>query len=224
MSDLPTLRQRDEEPLVKRRRFTADTINDLLFWGAHLCIVAVSLAIVWYKIDRLNVAIRTLLDAQVQEVVLVKRQVASVEEQTVLFKAQEEQRTEQAKRNRVAIDLMMTSMTEIQAAIRKNLEETQGISGQFVEIAEQSKEASLQAANASENAVSAARSAENAATSAAARSASTKTLVREKVVTTDDKLQLKQQEQALAAKKAQLQKTIKQVKKNGPNLMQRIFQ
>jgi hypothetical protein len=226
LSDLPTLRRRDEQepPEVKRRRFTADTINDLLFWGAHLCIVAVSLAIVWYKIDKLNTAIRTLLDSQVQELVLVKRQVASVEEQTALFKAQEEQRAEQVKRNRVAIDLMMTNMTEIQAAIRKNLEETQGISGQFVEIAEQSKAASLQAANASEGAINAAKSAENAAASAAARSSATKTLVTQKVVTTDDKRKLNEQERALAAKKAQLQKTIKQVKKNGPNLMQRIFQ
>jgi len=87
LSDLPTLRQRDEEPDLKRRRFSTDTINDLLFWGAHLCIVAVSLAIIWYKIDRLSVAIRTLLDSQVQELVLVKRQVASVEEQTALFKS-----------------------------------------------------------------------------------------------------------------------------------------
>ena len=95
MSDLPTLRQRDEQPQqpeVKRRRFSADTINDLLFWGAHLCIVAVSLAIVWYKIDHLSVAIKTLLDSQVQELVLVKRQVVSVEQQTTLFKVQEEQR------------------------------------------------------------------------------------------------------------------------------------
>jgi hypothetical protein len=119
---------------------------------------------------------------------------------------------------------MLTSMTQIQAAIRKNLEETQGISGQFVEIAEQSKQASLQAASASQSAVGAAKSAENAAVSAAARSSATKTLVTQKVVTTDDKLKLKQQEQALAAKKAQLQKTIRQVKKSGPNLMQRIFQ
>src|SRR4029077_4738214 len=141
-----------------------------------------------------------------------------------LFKAQEEQRSEQTKRNKLALDLMLTSMTQIQAAIRKNLEETQGISGQFVEIAEQSKQASLQAASASENAVSAAKSAENAAVSAAARSSATKTLVTQKVVTTDDKLKLKQEEQALAANKAQLQKTIRQVKKSGPNLMQRIFQ
>lgn len=224
MSDLPTLRQRDEEPDLKRRRFSTDTINDLLFWGAHLCIVAVSLAIIWYKINSLSVAIKTLLDSQVQELVLVKRQVASVEEQTALFKAESEQRTDQIKRNRVALDVMLTSMTEIHAAIRKNLEETQGISAQFLEIAEQSKQASLQAANASQSAVSAAKSAENAATNAAARSASTKTLVREKVVTTDDKLALRQQEQALAAKKAQLSKTIRQVKKSGPNLMQRIFQ
>jgi hypothetical protein len=224
LSDLPTLRPRDEEPVIKRRRFTADTINDLLFWGAHLCIVAISLAIVWSKINSLSVAIGKLLDSQVQELVLVKRQVASAEEQTALFKAQEEQRVEQAKRNRVALDLMMTSMTEIQAAIRKNLEETQGISAQFVEIAEQSKQASLQAANASQSAVGAAKSAENAAVSAAARSSATKTLVTQKVVTTDDKLKLKEQEQALAAKKAQLNKTIRQVKKNGPTLIQKIFQ
>ena len=227
MSDLPTLRQRDEQPQqpdVKRRRFSTDTINDLLFWGAHLCIVAVSLAIVWYKIDHLSLAIKTLLDSQVQELELVKRQVASVEEQTALFKVQEQQRSNQVKQNRIALDLMMTSMTDIQAAIRKNLEETQGIAGHFVEIAEQSKQASLQAANASQSAVGAARSAENAAVSAAARSSATKTLVTEKVVTTDDKLKLKQQERALAAKKAQLNKTIQRVRKNGPNLIQRMFQ
>jgi hypothetical protein len=237
LSDLPTLRrvsaESGEEPEPRpvpgpqetpRRRIGADTINDLLFWGVHLCVVAVSLAIVWYKIDHLSGGIRMLLDSQVQELSLVRRQVASVEEQTALTKAGEEQRSEQVKRNRQALDLMLTSMTDIQASIRKNLEETQGISAHFLEVAEQSKQASLLAANASQSAVNASKSAENAAAAAAARSSATKTLIREKVVTTDDKMKIKEQEQALAAKKAQLQKTIKRVQKNGPNIIQRIFQ
>jgi hypothetical protein len=150
--------------------------------------------------------------------------VASVEEQTALFRAGEEQRAEQVKRNRQALDLMLTSMTEIQAAARQNLEETQGISAQFLEVAEQSKQASLQAANASQSAVNAAKSAENAAAAAAARSSATKTLIREKVVTTDDKVRIEQEQRALAAKKAQLSKAIRQVKKQGPNVFQRMFQ
>ena len=186
--------------------------------------MAISLAIVWYKINSLSLAIGKLLDSQVQELALVKRQVASVEEQTALFRVGEEQRAEQAKRNRQALDLMLTSMTEIQTAARKNLEETQGISAQFLEVAEQSKQASLQAANASQSAVNASKSAENAAAAAAARSSATKTLIREKVVTTDDKVRIEQEQRALAAKKAQLTKTIRKVQKNGPNLIQRIFQ
>ena len=126
---------------------------------------------------------------------------------------------------------MLTSMTEIQADVRKNLESTQGIAQTILDVANQTKQASLQAAtagasaaNAANSAASAAGNAANAASTAAARTIQTKTLIREKIVTTEDKVRIEQEQRALAAKKAQLSKTIRQVKKNGPNLFQRVFQ
>jgi methyl-accepting chemotaxis protein len=215
----------------RRRRFSSDTINDLLFWAIQFCLVGFSLGIVWYRIDKNTQALKSLLDAQAEEVMLVRRQVTAVEQQTDLVKKQEEQRAVQLQENRRALDLMLTSMTEIQADVRRNLESTQGISETILQVANQTKQASLQAANASASAASAANSAANAAgnaasaaSNAAARSSATKTLIREKVVTTEDKVRIDQEQRALAAKKAKLSKTIRQVSKNGPNLMQRIFQ
>jgi hypothetical protein len=51
----------------KRSRFTKDTINDLIFWGAHLCIVAIALAMVWGRIDRLTHAIAELVKYTAKE-------------------------------------------------------------------------------------------------------------------------------------------------------------
>src|SRR4029077_5340572 len=70
-------------PPPKRRRFSADTANDLLFWGFHLCIVAISLAIVWTKIEATNDAMRKLLLAQQEELVLVRQQAQVAEEQAM---------------------------------------------------------------------------------------------------------------------------------------------
>jgi hypothetical protein len=61
----------------KKRRFSQDTINDLLFWGVHFCVVAVALGFVWIKIDRLSVAIKVLYDAESTELQLVRDQAAN---------------------------------------------------------------------------------------------------------------------------------------------------
>jgi uncharacterized protein YlxW (UPF0749 family) len=98
------------------------------------------------------------------------------------------------------------------------------ISHTVLDASNQSHAASIQAVNAADTAASAAQAARNAAGAAASQSSAAKALVRSKVVTTQDKIRIQQEEAALAVKRQQLQKTIKQVRKNGPNWVQRIFQ
>lgn len=195
--------------MEKRRRFSADTINDLLFWGVHFCIVAFSLAIVWYKIDKLNQAVSGLLQAQVEELVLVRKQVVAQEEQTALVRQQEEDKAKQTRATMATLNTVLLSVGQIQSDITRTLEQTKAINEVVLANSNQSKVAA-------ERAVGAASTAANA-------SASTKQLVRSRVVTTEDKVKLQQEEKKLQQKQQQLSRTIKQVKKQGPNIIQRIF-
>src|SRR5215510_16085033 len=69
------------EPVKKRkRRFSADSANDLLFWGCHLAIVAISLGIMWVKFDGTNKALKDLLKAQSHEIDVVKSQALKAEQ------------------------------------------------------------------------------------------------------------------------------------------------
>src|SRR6516164_6186034 len=56
------------EPVIssskRKRRFSTDTANDLLFWGCHLLIVGISLALMWIKVDGVTSALRNLIAAQ----------------------------------------------------------------------------------------------------------------------------------------------------------------
>src|SRR6516164_9923304 len=56
--------QAQELPGRRKRRFSADTANDLLFWGCHLLIVSISLALMWIKVDGVTSALRNLIAAQ----------------------------------------------------------------------------------------------------------------------------------------------------------------
>jgi hypothetical protein len=238
-SEQPISRQSADNPLdtpqivppPKRRRFSADTANDLLFWGFHLCIVAISLAIVWTKIEATNDALRKLLLAQQEELVLVRQQAQVAEEQAM--KAQEKERTRAIQLTAATkiMDGVLERVNRIQDDITSSLEQGHTISQSVLAISHtvldasnQSHAASIQAVNAADTAANAAAAARNAAGVAASQSSAAKAMVRSKVVTTQDKIRIQQEEAALAAKRQQLQKTIKQVKKNGPNWFQRTFQ
>jgi hypothetical protein len=205
--------------------------NDLLFWGFHLCIVAISLAIVWTKIEATNDALRKLLLAQQEELMLVRQQAQIAEAQAM--KAQEKERTRAIQLTAATkiMDGVLERVNRIQDDITSSLEQGRTISQSVLAISHtvldasnQSHAASIQAVNAASTAANAAAAARNAAGAAASQSSAAKAMVRSKVVTAQDKIRIQQEEAALAAKRQQLQKTIKQVKKNGPNWFQRTFQ
>jgi uncharacterized protein YoxC len=202
----------------------------LLFWGFHLFIVATSLAIIWTKIEATNDALRRLLLAQQEELVLVRKQAQVAEEQAM--KAQEKERI-RAIQLTTATKIMggvLERVNRIQDDITSSLEQGRTINQSVLTISQsvldasnQSHAASIQAVNAASTAANAAAAARNAAGAAASQSSAAKAMVRSKVVTAQDKIRIQQEEAALAAKRAQLTKTIKQVKKKGPNLLQQIF-
>src|SRR5258705_11415550 len=71
LKNLPTLLRAEEQAQTvtvpasphKKRRFSAESLNDLLFWGFHLFVIAVTLPVVWDKIDKIPRANGRLLEA-----------------------------------------------------------------------------------------------------------------------------------------------------------------
>jgi len=228
LKSLPTLAHAETAPgppgPVKKRRFSTDTLNDLIFWGFHLCVVAISLAIVWYKIDKLSSGIASLLIAQNQELALVQKQLQAAQEQVVRSEQAERKRAIQLQAATDVLSGVLDNVGKIKEDVTATLAQAQSINQTVLEVSIQTKAASLKAAQSASSAAGAANSAASAAGAAASRAASTQGLVRAKVVTTQDKIRIEQEQRALAAKRQQLTKTIRQVKKNGPNLLQKIFQ
>jgi chromosome segregation ATPase len=211
---LEALKAPDEPPPSelprKRKRFSADTANDLLFWGVHFCLVAISLAIVWSKIDGLQRAVTKLLVAQSQELDVVQKQLLLAQAQTESARQAEHTRALQFDAaNRVLGDVV-SNVTKIQADVRSTLTQIQSINQSMLKVTSQSANAASEAANAAQ--------------SAANSSASTHSLVARKVVTTADKEALDAQRAALAAKQKQLQRVIRTTKIKGPTIFQKIFQ
>jgi hypothetical protein len=202
---------------AKKRRFSADSLNDLLFWGIHFAIVGISLAIVWTKIDSTTKVLRTLIAAQNQQLVLTQQQLGIAKEEAEHAKAMELQRSTEVKRSFNSLNTMMLTSGQIQHDVNYALSQIQEINRSMLTVAQTSKSAALQAAGA-------ANVAANASSAAANASSSTRALVRSRVVTTEDKVQIQQQQRALAAKKAQLNRTIRSVKTKGPTLLQKLFQ
>ena len=201
---------------LRKRRFSSESINDLLFWAVHLCVVAVALAIVWSKIDSTNQALGKLLRAQEEEVTLTRTQTAAAQEQLAFAKEFELKRS-------AAVASVLTSVGQIQADVNATLDQVREINKSMLELMRQSKAAAEVAAQAGAAAAGASSRAAGAASAAAGSSASTKAYIARKVVTTEDKAQILAQERALAAKKQQLNRTIKQVKKRGPTVWQQLF-
>jgi hypothetical protein len=207
----------------KRQRFSSDTANDLLFWGIHLCIVAISLGIMWLKVDSLTKAIRQILVAEERANTILAQQLGNAEAATITAQQAERQRSIQLSTATAVLGGVMRQVTDIRGDIKETLARTLETNQIVLAQSEATKAAAVQSQQAAQNAAGAAGSAAGAAARAAATSNRTGNVVASKVVTTTDKRSLAAQERALAAKQRQLTKTIKQVKKRGPTLLQQIF-
>jgi hypothetical protein len=217
-------------PRKKRRRFSADTANDLLFWGIHLCIVAISLGIIWLKVDSLTQAIRQILVAEERANTLLAQELRNAEGATALAQQAERQRSIQLTAATNVLGGVMQQVTDIRGDIKETLAKTLETNKIVLAQSEATKTAALHSEQAAQNAAGAANqaaatagNAAGAASRAATTSNRTGKVVASKVVTATDKRSLEAQERALAAKQRQLSKTIKQVKKRGPTLLQQIF-
>jgi hypothetical protein len=217
------------EPVPPKRRFSVDTTNDLLFWGAHLAIIAISLGIVWVKMDRTAEALQKLLKAQVEEVAIVKVQAAKAEEAYVTTRKAEDQRAVDLAQAQSVLMNLVSQVRDNQASIKTNQDSIKAIldtvneTNQLVlKASEQAKSAALGSEHAAAEAAGGALAAANAASvaakragAAAATSGRTATVVASKVVTQSDKVKIKAQQQVLAQKQQQLSQTIRRVKKTG---------
>jgi len=208
---------------VKRRRIGPDTVNDLIFWGMQLALVAISLAIVWSRLNATNRAIENLFRAQGEELVLVRQQTEAAQKSANIQMIQAEEARQAEHTRSIQFGAAMNTLqsvlkhsAEIQAAVDDTLAKATQTNDLVLAASQQTKVAAQQAA-------SAAGGAAGAAYRAAAVSQRTGAVVATKVVTTNARDQLNAQKAALARKQAQLARTIKQVKKNGPTIFQRLF-
>ena len=222
--------QAEPETKHRRRRFSSETANDLLFWAVHLLVVAISLGIMWIKVDALANAMREILLAEQKSNATLVAQAQSEQVATIQAQQAEHTRSLQLDAATKILDGVLRQVSDIQADIKATLVKTNEINQLVLAQSEATKTAALQsetaaksAAGAAQNAAATAGSAAGAAYRAAATSSRTGNVVASKVVTTQDKRILDAKERALRAKQAQLSKTIRQVKKNGPTLIQQIF-
>jgi hypothetical protein len=235
LSDLPTLRKDAEahehppEP-PKKRRFSSESANDLIFFAVQICILAIGLAIVWSRIEATNQAVLTLLKAQEQEITIARQQALDAHEQALAARAAEHQRAIQLSATTDVLSGVLERVGKVQNDITSTLEQIRSInenvlvvSKSVLEVSEATKASSIQAANTAESAAAAAAAARSAAGSAASNSSATRAMVRSKVATAADKQRILREEAQLNAKQQQLSKTIRQVRKKGPTLWQKMF-
>jgi hypothetical protein len=200
----------------RRRRFSAESLNDLLFWGLQLTIIAVGLGIIWLKVDALASALKTILKSEEAQNQTLLAQANA--EQIARIEAQQAEHTRSIQFSAAmgTLQTVLAHAAQIQTAVQDTLAKATETNNLVLA-------ASQEAQKAAQNAASAAGGAAGAASRAAALSSHTSSVVATKVVTSSAKEALLAQKAALARKEAQLSRTIKQVKKNGPTLLQRLF-
>jgi hypothetical protein len=225
LSDLPTLRHAEPAPETphKKRRFSSEAANDLIFFAVQLCVLAIGLAIVWNRIEATNQAVLTLLKAQETEITIAKAQAADAHEQALQSRAAERTRATQLAETTLVLQGVLDRVSKVQGDITATLDQIRAINQSVLVVSEATKTASVQAAGTAQSAASAAAAAHNAAGAAAANSRATRALVRSKVATAQDKVRILREEAQLNAKQKKLDTTIRQVKQRGPTLWQRIF-
>lgn len=177
----------------------------------------------WVKVDGTTRAMRTVIAAQDKEVAIAQKQALANE-----VTAQEARNAEHTRS--IQFSAAILTLQTIQKDVENTLAKAQEINTLILQAIQESKAASLQAESAAssaasnaQNAASAAGGAAGAAQRAAASASHTGAVVATKVVTTNAREELNAERAALARKKAQLSRTIKQVKKNGPTILQQIF-
>lgn len=101
---------------MERLRFSSQTMNDLIFWGIHLCVIAIALGIIWIRLDATTRVMTKLVTLQNDELVLVKKQTASAEEQA---KSAEQRDTNEANALRGLIISHETSTNELMGKVKE---------------------------------------------------------------------------------------------------------
>jgi hypothetical protein len=213
----------EKVPNPRKRRFSVESLNDLLFWGCHLLVVAISLAIMWVKVDGTTRALKKLLVAESQELELVKGQALAAQAAAQEARNAEHTRSIQFSTATGVLEDVVAKVRVMQFDVKESLAKATETNTLVLAASNASRVAALQAQGAAQEAAGAAGGAASAASRAAALSSHTGSVVAAKVVTTADRRSLEAQQQALARKQAQLTRTIKQVKKNGPTLIQQLF-
>src|SRR5215471_11969779 len=105
------------EPVVSRRYFS---IDPLLFWAFHLAIVAVSLGIMWAKVDKTTRALEKLLKAQNEEVDLAKGEKAAAEAAYAAARKAEQQRSIDLQGANATLTALVERVNANQESIRTN--------------------------------------------------------------------------------------------------------
>lgn len=122
--------------MAERVRFSSQTINDLIFWGVHLCVVAIAMAIVWVRLDATTRVMTKLVTLQNEELALVRKQTENAEEQTKLVEQREVKRVEAVNQitsqQKRLIDNTETSMSDL-------LDRVKGIAGDVTSTLDQIK-------------------------------------------------------------------------------------
>jgi hypothetical protein len=213
----------------KRKRFSSETANDLLFWGAHLMLVAISLGIMWTKVDSLAKAMKSILIAEERQNRTLADQAQEAMAATVRAQQAEHVRSIQFDASSKILDGVLRQVSDIQLDIKATLAKTNEINQAVLAQSEATKAAALQSQQAAQNAAGAANvaaqtagGAASAAARAAAVSSRTSSVVASKVAVAPAKAELIAQQRTLAAKQRELTKTIHTVKKNGPTLWQKL--
>jgi predicted transglutaminase-like cysteine proteinase len=159
---------------LPKKRFGADSVNDLIFWGLHLCVVAISLGVVWSKIDSTNRALLKVVAVQDRELVLVQEQTIAARHQAesaMVSQAQADEATRMTKdtlqnvlasqaemreTNLTSMGQLLGATKDIQNSIEATLGQIQRINAQLAGTAEektqQAKQAEDQAALAKQKA------------------------------------------------------------------------
>ena len=207
----------------RKRRFSPESANDLLFWGAHLCIVAISLGIMWVKFDRTNRALEKLLKAQSHELDVVRAQALKADEVAQTAQNAERQRSLAFTAAQRQIEALVAQTQGIDDDVKSALATTNDTNRLVLEAIQVAKTAAIKSEVAAESAAGSAGVAAARAGAAAATSGRTASVVATKVVTSGDKAEIRAQQQALARKQQQLSKTIRRVKKQGPTFWDKLL-
>src|SRR5215831_7455128 len=115
---VPVMKDHPEVPAEPSRRYFS--IDPLLFWACHLAIVAISLGIMWSKVDKSAQALEKLLKAQAEEVEIAKAEKAQAEQAYAASRKAEQQRSVDLQGANAALTALVERVNANQQSIRDN--------------------------------------------------------------------------------------------------------